>query len=94
MTDIKRLIEKIRNYQPDYTLEKLEGSDIPRLEYSAQLLEMQSEDDHNNGVSWGSSNDSQKRGDEPPILDEEDEEILDRIWASIAEEEKKNCNAH
>jgi Family of unknown function (DUF6508) len=32
---------------------------------------------------------SQMRGDEPPELDEEDEEILDRVWARIAEEEER-----
>jgi hypothetical protein len=30
-----------------------------------------------------------RRGDEPPELTDEDEEILDRIWARLGEEESK-----
>jgi hypothetical protein len=32
----------------------------------------------------------QMRGDEPPELTDEDEEALDRVWAKIAEEERRN----
>jgi hypothetical protein len=41
-------------------------------------------------VSQDSPPRSQRRGDEPPELDDDDEEILDRVWARVAEEERRN----
>lgn len=50
------LIAKIRTYSPDFPLEELEGSNIPRLEYLLQLSEMCSEierrDVSEDGLVW------------------------------------------
>lgn len=78
------LIETICTYRPDFTLEELEASETPRLEYLLRLSEMCSEIEGQN-VTEDSSTRSPRRGDEPPELTEDDEEILDRVWAQIAE---------
>ena len=80
------MIAKISAYNPEYTAEELEGSDTSRLEYLLQLLEMHSEIERRD-VERGRSNLSQMRGDEPPELTDDDEEILDRVWARLAEKE-------
>jgi hypothetical protein len=87
------MIAKIRAYNPEYKLEELEGSDTQHLEYLLQSLEMHSAIEKRN-AERGLSNQSQRRGDEPPELTEEDEEILDRVWARLAEEEKGNAHSN
>lgn len=53
---------------------------------------MQSDVD-SSAVLRGSFNASQRQVDKPPILDDGEEEILDRIWARIEQEEEKKHRA-
>jgi hypothetical protein len=71
------LMERIRTYRLDYTLEELEDSDTSRLEYILRLLEAHAE------IESRDVSHLQRRGDEPPELAAEDEEILDRVWAQL-----------
>jgi hypothetical protein len=82
-----KLIEEIRTLRPDYTLEGLEVSETRWLEHLLDLLKMYSEVEKR-AASEGSLTNSPRRGDEPPVLTDEDEEILDHVWAQIAEREQ------
>jgi len=78
------LIAKIHTYTPDYTLEELEGTDTERLKYLSRLLEAHSAIEKRD-VAGGRSIHSWRRGDELPKLTDVDEEILDRVWAQLAD---------
>jgi hypothetical protein len=83
------LIAKIRTYSADYTLKELEGTDILRLECLLRLLESHTEIERREDSDFRSIN-SQRLGDEPPELTMDDEEILNRVWAQLAEAERTN----
>jgi hypothetical protein len=83
----ERLIQRLYVHPlSDYELGELESMNTSDLEHLLLLLDAQKER-QSQAVSEGGFIRRQRRGDEPPELDEDDERILDGIWGQIAEEE-------